>query len=105
MSLSVQSANCILTFRQDKAILTGSGLYALDSYVSIDYFIMTSENVQLITQMLNGFIQIKYQITYNIIQRRETKINDSLSHKNTNVYVVNRSNISYFPNQKNNNRT
>lgn len=61
---------------------------------------MTSEHVQLITQMLNGFIEIKYQITSYIIHRRETKINDSLSHKNTHFFLVNGSNIAYFPNKR-----
>lgn len=50
--------------------------------------------------MLYSFIQIKYQITLYIIHRKETKINNLLSHKNTNVYLVNGRNIAYFPNKR-----
>lgn len=50
--------------------------------------------------MFNGFIQFKNQITSYIIHHRETKINNLLSHKNTNDYLVNGSNIAYVPNKR-----
>lgn len=60
MSPSAQSANWIYIIQAGLWHSTWSGLYALVYYVSIFFFLFfTSENVQLITRMLNVFIQNK----------------------------------------------